>query len=402
MMHWTIHFILILICIYLFRKINQSRKLLQSSSQENTDLLKQSEKLLEDNRKLREALQRTYASVLDTIPAASEIKKAILISKDDMSKITEALQNANGNIVSHFTEIVKQINDTIFRVMSQVEETQKNLVSESNESARLINDTDLKIRQADFVNAVTNRSERLLQKIIDELKLTHSREKNDIFKLDGIYQNVLKIQGLSEEVSEIAAGIELISLNASIEAAKAGLQGRSFAVVAREVSKMAMMSENTAKKIKTELKNTSDSIRLSVSALKDAMKEETGYIESTILIIKDVFQSIMQSLIDMNKTLHISMGSSEEIRKEVEKAIHSLQLEHISTYLAADMMRAFETVLINVSLIHELIPEMKKIEEESLIIPKFFSDDFESLDHTAKSSLTSDIKPQSAEDVTFF
>ncbi len=402
MIPWAINFILTLICIYLFMKIYQNSKLLKNSSEKNIEIQKEFEKMSEDNRKLKEALQKTYASVLDTIPSASEIKKAILISKDDMRQITDALQNANGNIVSHFTRIVKQINDTIFNVMSLVEETQKNLVSQSNNPSLSLNDTDLKIRQEDFVNAVSNRSEKLLQKIIDELKLTHSREKDDIFKLDGIYQNVLKIQGLSEEVSEIAAGIELISLNASIEAAKAGAQGRSFAVVAKEVSKMAMMSENTAKKIKTELKNTSDSIRLSVSALKDAMTEETGYIESTILIIKEVFQSIMQSLIDMNKTLYVSMGSSEEIRQEVEKAIHSLQLEHISTYLAADMVRAFDSILINVSLIHELIPEMKKIEEESLIEPKFFSDDFESLDHTAKSSLTPDIKPQSAEDVTFF
>ena len=71
-----------------------------------------------------------------------------------------------------------------------------------------------------------------------------------------------------EFVSEVATSSKLLSLNASIEAARAGQAGRGFAVVAGEIGKMAENSDQAVKKIKEILlaiQQDSDSMVLTIA-----------------------------------------------------------------------------------------------------------------------------------------
>ncbi|WP_017727950.1 methyl-accepting chemotaxis protein [Halalkalibacterium ligniniphilum] len=104
---------------------------------------------------------------------------------------------------------------------------------------------------------------------------------------------VAKIQSVASFVKEIATQSNLIGLNASIEASRAGEHGRSFAVVANEVRKMADKSKDSANDISDQI----NEILHSLSVMVEMMQTVSTKIENnsaSINELKKAYEQIAQ------------------------------------------------------------------------------------------------------------
>ncbi len=396
-------FILSIICIFLYSKnFKQNRNLVECKA--NYDLLKKSHSQhLMHEEKLSITLENVVGVFDKIIPSIFEIKKVVLTTNLDVDLVSESIQTTNVDLVSHFTNIANKITDTMDKVKAVIEATRKKLIH------NVVGNTDKPVgdsifNQEEGVKIIRDRYETLLQEIIDELILTNSRKSQEILRLDGIYKNVQNIQALSNEVTEIANGIELISLNARIEAARAGNAGLSFAVVASEVGKMALKSEDTAQKIRKELKCTNNTINNSISAIKSSMEAETIFLNSKIAVIKNVFETVIDSFFQLNNTLILSMGSSSEIKKEVEETINLLQLEYISTYLSSNLRKNLSEVLENTATVtNQLTQKVNMMDTTSKTSILEHIKALEKLGNVVKGNFHSaQSMTNKKEDVTFF
>ena len=89
-----------------------------------------------------------------------------------------------------------------------------------------------------------------LTKLIEQSTEVQESVKDIGATIDSTNESAKEISKFSEAITEIASQTNLLSLNASIEAARAGDAGKGFAVVATEIGQLAVQSSNSAEEIK--------------------------------------------------------------------------------------------------------------------------------------------------------
>ena len=110
-------------------------------------------------------------------------------------------------------------------------------------------------------------------------------------------ESVQQIKSVTEYITNIAEETNLLALNASIEAARAGAAGKGFAVVALEIQKLAEESNNSAVRIGDNIQALvcqMDGIVKVMGTIEEALKYQEENVDKTKLILGEINQAIVQ------------------------------------------------------------------------------------------------------------
>ena len=148
---------------------------------------------------------------------------------------------------------------------------------------------------------------------VEEIKDYNDKVLEDMISLD---ESIRQISTITEAVEAIASQTHLLSLNASIEAARAGDAGRGFAVVAGEVSKLADDSSASAKKIKELVDHIIREINVLTSNIKgqtDVISNNTGYAKKALEKSKDINKAVDENRLAAEAIVNLTAGQKYKI-----------------------------------------------------------------------------------------
>jgi methyl-accepting chemotaxis protein len=212
-------------------------------------------------------------------------------SAHSLSGVAENVQKSTvtiENSISEFLTASQKQND-IFQ------HTQQNisLISSSiNDVESLITSASAKIKATNEHATINSESAKKVLKNMNELE---DDMKNTLESISVLQKYSEEINSITNVISGISKQTHLLSLNASIESARAGEAGRGFAVVAQEISKLATGSTEAA---------------VSIEKLISSVQKET---ETTINNIRNIGIKVDKE----SEILTESMGAFQRIKTEV-------------------------------------------------------------------------------------
>lgn len=142
--------------------------------------------------------------------------------------------------------------------------------------------------------------------------------------IEDMYESSLQISNISDALTAITAQTNLLSLNASIEAASAGDAGKGFAVVASEIRNLAEQSKNSTEEIKVIIEN----IQSKASSAAESIKGTSFVVEEQEVAVSEETASASEEV----------TASTEEINATMEEfARHSENLKNVADQLGVEV-----------------------------------------------------------------
>ena len=259
-------------------------------------------------------------------------------------EIGQASQVFN-DMMANFASLVRQVGESAGHVSGAAHELvqgAKQVADSSHlqyEKSRVV--TDAVERMVNSIVEVAEGTERVHEQSRESLERSHEgnqtldrliteigRVKNAVNEMAGavneFVSSTVSITNMTREVKDIADQTNLLALNAAIEAARAGEQGRGFAVVADEVRKLAEKSAASANEIDSITRTLNDKSDLVRHSIEEGLADIASS-EKSLDAVANAINESNQSVEQVGSGLDVIAGATEEQRRVSTDAFTNIE-----------------------------------------------------------------------------
>lgn len=355
-----------IICIWISRRIMKSVKNvsdvlhevaggnLNADVKEEKDkefilLTSQLQRMMEKMRELLLKTEQSAAGVADAGDTVSQTtEKLVGLSVESVKSIDMVNEG-----VSKQTQDALNCKDTIARLANRIE---------------CVMDKSLRAREiAHTAGETVNDSIVNMETLSDKAGETAQTTKSLIGKMNELSEETKAINKIVESINDIAGQTGLLSLNASIEAARVGEQGKGFSVVAEEIRKLSIQSVEAVKQIKTIVERIDDK-KAMVTEMTGQSAETVKSQSEAMRIAAGSFGQVRDSVSDMTDVMQEISSIMLEMQEEKEKTIMMIdrmtQISRMNEIAAQNMQSNTQEQTLHMESLHRAVEVLEDESEE--------------------------------------
>lgn len=271
-----------------------------------------------------------------------------VVGNDDISKLYDGFNAAVSNIrivVDKVADAAEQTAEANEKITEQVRQMMDGIVQQANqmqaatltvaEMNATIHDNSRKTvmaaRSASDASKDAAESETIVEEMIREMSIIGEAVTRSAEVIAELGKSSREIGKIAQVIEEIADQTNLLALNAAIEAARAGEQGRGFAVVADEVRSLAERTQQATKQITSMIDNIQSDTGTAIKAMRSgservergqSITQEAGTALHRIIDRTESVASVVENIAAASEQQSSMSGN-------IVKTIHAVQ--HISS-----------------------------------------------------------------------
>ncbi len=282
-------------------------------------------------------LQDSFHDMVSGIKASSD---NLRVSAGELSDMAQNTTLAAGDVQL----AVEKISDGARSQADSTADARSSVVMINNQIEHIIGEVDTMAENA----AEMSQKEKESEAIIRELSISSDHTKVSVSKateqISLMSDAINDIRSAVELIQSIADETDLLALNANIEAARAGEAGRGFSVVADQISKLAIQSNNSSRDIERVIEKILEISERAVAVMEevrvnmDIQQQKLNLTRETYQAVSDGVEKSLQNMENIKQKITILNSSGESISNAID------DLSHVSEQNANSASDTIQTV----------------------------------------------------------
>ncbi|WP_051288276.1 methyl-accepting chemotaxis protein [Photobacterium halotolerans] len=268
------------------------------------------------NVKGTDEVAQLSSAIDSTVNRLNSTVAGIVRSSTLVTENSRILQDANNNIQVAAGEVSEHTIQAVTAI-EELSTTSKSIAVNTSDSARA---SDQMMELAERGIESSEHTQSVVQRLVATLQDTSG-------VVNELHGESRKIESILEVIRGIAEQTNLLALNAAIEAARAGEQGRGFAVVADEVRGLAQRSQSSVNEIEQMLAQLQQACSSAVDMMADSTTE-ADQAEARMSETNQLLADIMNMINQVNEqTQQIATAAEEQsaVAADISQNIHTVQ-----------------------------------------------------------------------------